>query len=116
MKTFKSVADSPIVIIGNLFFNYVPELIEVIITIQKSMFEIKCTDCGKAATVPFKPTVGKPAYCKTCFSKHMFRPSESISRNSGFDSKQAWARRRDNGQGKKEESPQSVFQWSYPKA
>ena len=25
------------------------------------MFEIKCSDCGKTAMVPFKPTAGKPA-------------------------------------------------------
>ena len=85
----------------------------MIVTIQKSMFEIKCADCGKTAMVPFKPTVGKPAYCKTCFSKHTFRQSESIAKNSGFDSKQAWARRRDNEQGKKEAVRPSVFQWSY---
>ncbi|UCE96974.1 MAG: hypothetical protein JSV51_00470 [Candidatus Bathyarchaeota archaeon] len=34
------------------------------------MFEIKCNDCGKAATVPFQPTKGRPAYCRTCFPKH----------------------------------------------
>lgn len=32
------------------------------------MFEVICTDCGQATTVPFKPTVGKLVYCRTCFS------------------------------------------------
>jgi CxxC-x17-CxxC domain-containing protein len=76
------------------------------------MFEIKCTDCGNTAMVPFKPTVGKPAYCKACFSKHMFTQSENVNKN-GFDSKQAWARRRDNVQAKKEEIHPTVPQWSY---
>jgi len=33
------------------------------------MFEVKCTGCGNQTTVPFKPTPGKPVYCRTCFSK-----------------------------------------------
>ncbi|HEX9261837.1 MAG TPA: CxxC-x17-CxxC domain-containing protein [Candidatus Bathyarchaeia archaeon] len=58
------------------------------------MFEIKCSDCGQTATVPFKPTVGKPAYCKPCFSKHMSVRSNSGPSINGFDPRQAWARRR----------------------
>jgi CxxC-x17-CxxC domain-containing protein len=80
---------------------------------RKSMFEIKCSDCGKTAMVPFKPTAGKPAYCKPCFSKHMVKLSESDSKTNGFDPKQAWARRRDNGQRKQESDNPIVFQWSY---
>ena len=99
------------VIIGNLLFQLWPKLIEVNITLQKNMFEIKCTDCGQTALVPFKPTVGKPAYCKTCFSKHFKRP-ESVVQNSSFDSRQAWARRRDNGRERKEEEHVSVFHQS----
>ena len=66
------------------------------------MFEIKCSDGGKTAMVPFKPRAGKPAYCKTCFSKHRFTPSESGSKTKGFDLEQAWARRRETTQGKKQ--------------
>jgi len=94
------------------FFNYASEILEVIVTIPKSMFEIKCTECGENATVPFKPTVGKPVYCKTCFSKHMFKQSES-AKASNLNQKQAWARRRDNGQAKKNDVHHSVFHWSY---
>jgi len=94
------------------FFNYASDEVEVIVTIQKSMFEIKCTDCGENATVPFKPTVGKPVYCKTCFSKHMFKQSES-AKASNLNQKQAWARRRDNGQAKKNDVHHNVFHWSY---
>ena len=49
---------------------------------QKSMFEIKCSDCGKTAMIPFKPTADKPAYCKTCFSKHMFKRSKVSARQT----------------------------------
>jgi CxxC-x17-CxxC domain-containing protein len=78
---------------------------------QKPMFEIKCTDCGNMTTVPFKPTPGKPVYCKTCFSKHMTkRPESTGGNNAGFAQKQAWSRRRDNGHPVKEEVPVSVFQ------
>jgi hypothetical protein len=44
--------------------------------------------------VPFKPTAGKPAYCKPCFSKHRFVQSGDAVKSTGFDPKQAWARRR----------------------
>jgi CxxC-x17-CxxC domain-containing protein len=80
---------------------------------QKTMFEIKCSDCGKTAMVPFKPTAGKPAYCKTCFSKRRFTPSEAVSKTNGFDPKHAWARRRENTQGNKAAEQHSVFKWSY---
>jgi CxxC-x17-CxxC domain-containing protein len=94
------------------FFNYSSKQIEVNITFQKPMFEIKCTDCGNTAMVPFKPTAGKPAYCKTCFSKHRSNRPESGSKSFGFDPKQAWARRRNNGQERKEEKPTSIFHQS----
>lgn len=31
--------------------------------------EIECDECGEEATVPFKPTKGRPVYCKSCFEK-----------------------------------------------
>ena len=30
-------------------------------------FDVICADCGKATTVPFKPTQGKPVLCRDCF-------------------------------------------------
>jgi len=76
---------------------------------QKRMFDVKCTDCGKSATVPFEPTKGKPVYCKTCFSKHRTKPQERSSVNVRFDMKNAWAIQRDNWPRSKVE-PHSVFQ------
>ena len=83
----------------------------MIVTYQRPKFEGKCTDCGNATTLPFKPTPGKPVYCRTCFSKHMTNRSESAGNNrEGFAPRQAWARRRDNGQAKKDEEAISIFQ------
>ena len=28
-----------------------------------------CTECGKECEVPFKPTPGKPVYCRDCYRK-----------------------------------------------
>jgi CxxC-x17-CxxC domain-containing protein len=75
---------------------------------QKRMFDVKCSDCGKATTVPFEPTKGKPVYCRTCFSKHRSNQPERSSVSTRFDMKNAWAIRGDNWQGRKEVH-QSVF-------
>ena len=82
------------------------------ITTQKCVYEAKCSDCGKIATVPFKPAADKPVYCRECFSKHRFR-TENIDKNQNMGSKQMWARRRDNGQAKTSDESASVFHWSY---
>ena len=37
---------------------------------QRDLFKIKCSECGKDAEVPFKPTEGRPVYCRDCFMKH----------------------------------------------
>ncbi|KQM09915.1 MAG: CxxC-x17-CxxC domain-containing protein [Candidatus Methanomethylophilaceae archaeon] len=29
-----------------------------------------CSDCGAECEVPFKPTQGRPVYCKDCYKKH----------------------------------------------
>jgi len=36
----------------------------------REMHKIKCSDCGADAEVPFKPTEGRPVYCRECFQKH----------------------------------------------
>ena len=33
---------------------------------QQNRVQIKCSDCGKTDTVSFKPTPGKPVYCREC--------------------------------------------------
>jgi CxxC-x17-CxxC domain-containing protein len=36
---------------------------------QRESHKIKCSECGKEDTVPFKPREGTPVYCKNCFFK-----------------------------------------------
>jgi CxxC-x17-CxxC domain-containing protein len=36
----------------------------------REMHTVKCSDCGAEAQVPFKPTEGRPVYCKDCYQKH----------------------------------------------
>lgn len=35
----------------------------------RQMHDAVCSECGAACQVPFKPTEGKPVYCRECFSK-----------------------------------------------
>lgn len=35
----------------------------------REMFKAVCSECGKECEVPFKPTEGKPVYCRECFAK-----------------------------------------------
>ncbi len=62
---------------------------------QRTIYEVKCTSCNQIATVPFKPTPGKPVYCKACFSKQLTnQPLKTANAHANFEPKQAWARRR----------------------
>jgi len=62
---------------------------------QQHTTEIKCSDCGKTATVPFKPTAGKPVYCRECLAKHRTKQTQD-SKSKGENEKQAWSRRRED--------------------
>lgn len=35
----------------------------------RPLFAAVCSECGKETQVPFKPTAGKPVYCRECFQK-----------------------------------------------
>lgn len=35
----------------------------------REMHKATCSECGKECEVPFKPTEGKPVYCKDCYAK-----------------------------------------------
>ncbi len=35
----------------------------------REMHKAVCSECGKDCEVPFKPTEGKPVFCKDCFMK-----------------------------------------------
>jgi len=34
---------------------------------ERRDFNVVCAECGRATTVPFKPTQGKPVLCRDCF-------------------------------------------------
>jgi len=36
----------------------------------REMHKATCADCGKETEVPFKPTEGRPVYCRDCYQKH----------------------------------------------
>jgi CxxC-x17-CxxC domain-containing protein len=68
------------------------------------MFEIKCSECGKPATVPFKPTAEKPVYCKSCYAKRRRKQRSVSNASKRFDMNNAWAIRGNDWQGQKEEN------------
>ena len=36
----------------------------------REMHKVTCSDCGQETEVPFKPTEGRPVYCRECYQKH----------------------------------------------
>ena len=34
---------------------------------QREFYEAVCAECGTSTTVPFKPTQGRPVYCRDCY-------------------------------------------------
>ena len=37
---------------------------------QREMFDATCSACGIQTQVPFRPTAGKPVYCRDCFQSN----------------------------------------------
>ena len=37
-----------------------------------------CSACGKDTTVPFRPTQGRPVFCKECFQQRKFAGSGGV--------------------------------------
>jgi CxxC-x17-CxxC domain-containing protein len=35
----------------------------------REMHKAVCSECKKECEVPFKPTTGKPVFCKECYAK-----------------------------------------------
>jgi CxxC-x17-CxxC domain-containing protein len=36
----------------------------------RELYPVVCSDCGVETQVPFKPTEGRPVYCRDCLPKH----------------------------------------------
>lgn len=43
---------------------------------ERELFKAKCSACFQACEVPFKPTNGKPVFCKDCFADNAPRREE----------------------------------------
>ncbi len=50
---------------------------------DRQLFSAVCTSCGKDTQVPFKPTPGKPVYCRDCYAKRGGRSSQRSSMVTG---------------------------------
>jgi len=35
----------------------------------REMHKATCSECGNECEVPFKPTDGRPVYCRDCYAK-----------------------------------------------
>jgi CxxC-x17-CxxC domain-containing protein len=46
----------------------------------REMHKATCTECKKECEVPFKPTEGKPVFCKDCY----FKKKNAEGGNEGF--------------------------------
>jgi CxxC-x17-CxxC domain-containing protein len=47
--------------------------------------EVTCDKCGKLCDVPFKPTTGKPIYCRDCFGAEKSGSSSGGMNNEQFE-------------------------------
>ena len=36
---------------------------------EKTYYKVKCSECSQETEVPFKPTEGRPVYCRECYKK-----------------------------------------------
>jgi CxxC-x17-CxxC domain-containing protein len=36
----------------------------------RTLYKVKCSECGRDAEVPFKPSGDRPVYCRDCYQKH----------------------------------------------
>ena len=36
---------------------------------SRQLFDVVCDQCGSPTQVPFKPTGGRPVYCRACFRR-----------------------------------------------
>ena len=52
------------------------------------MFDIICDKCGKNSQVPFKPTSGKPIFCRDCFRRNDDSDSKASSEKTTHPSQE----------------------------
>ena len=49
---------------------------------ERTYTRVICADCNKECEIPFKPSAGRPVYCKECFSKRKTGTSFNANRNN----------------------------------
>lgn len=49
---------------------------------DRETFKARCADCGRDCDLPFKPSNGRPVYCRDCFKNHS-SSDEGRGRDSG---------------------------------
>lgn len=75
------------------------------------MHQTTCSKCGNDCQVPFRPTTGKPVYCKKCFdeirgaSPKRYDEKNSAPKHSNFSEN-----RRDSGRGNNEDQYKKQFE------
>jgi len=48
----------------------IPPNFGLIMSEERKMYPMKCSDCGKDSEVPFEPKADRPVYCRECLPKH----------------------------------------------
>src|SRR5262245_19626624 len=52
---------------GTVSGNVAPGAAPVLSAVPRTFHDAVCSSCGTPTQVPFKPTAGKPVYCRDCF-------------------------------------------------
>jgi CxxC-x17-CxxC domain-containing protein len=53
--------------------------------VQRTETKTVCSQCGKETTVPFKPTQGRPVYCRECFQQRRTMGTNAASASAAGD-------------------------------
>ena len=67
---------------------------------DREMYKATCADCGRECEIPFRPTTGRPVYCRDDFKKHS-PEGEDRGRDTGRRNDRGTSRNfsRDNSRG-----------------
>ncbi|MFC1807107.1 CxxC-x17-CxxC domain-containing protein [Candidatus Omnitrophota bacterium] len=49
---------------------------------ERTYTKVTCSDCSKECEIPFKPSPGRPVYCKECFSKRRQGNQSNVRQDS----------------------------------
>ena len=61
---------------------------------ERTYTRVICADCNRECEIPFKPSAGRPVYCKECFSKRKGDNLFNASRDSRPEKRDAPRKRR----------------------